>query len=218
MKKSNIWGLLLVVAFIHPPNVHAAFIFQDNFNMEHNGIAFFETCNYSQFANWNVNSKYPNTDGSVDLIGNGFFDVCPGNGLYLDMSGSTTSNGILSTKTEFAPGTYVLSFNLSPNPANVTNVMYVSLGDWNVTINCSGGYNGIYKSYSYPIITTQVGFLSFYDEAGTNTAGAVLDNVALESVTPTLPASVPLPGTLLILGSGLAGLIGLSRTKYNIVD
>jgi len=38
--------------------------------------------NYSGFANWDVSG------GQVDLMGNGFLDFLPGNGLYVDLAGS----------------------------------------------------------------------------------------------------------------------------------
>lgn len=40
--------------------------------------------NYDGFINWDVE------DGTVDLIGNGFFDFLPDNGLYVDLAGSGT--------------------------------------------------------------------------------------------------------------------------------
>ena len=50
--------------------------------------------NYTGFADWIVSS------GNVDLFGNGFFDLLPGNGLYVNLAGSTVvHNGILRTKT-----------------------------------------------------------------------------------------------------------------------
>ncbi len=51
--------------------------------------------NYAGFANWDV------LDGFVDLIGNGFFDLLPGNGLYVDLDGSTGDAGKLISKTTF---------------------------------------------------------------------------------------------------------------------
>jgi len=53
--------------------------------------------NYTGFANWDV------IQGEVDLLGNGFYDVLPGNGLYVDLRGSGDLNGnydipILKTK------------------------------------------------------------------------------------------------------------------------
>ena len=41
---------------------------------------------YTTFINWTV------SDGSVDLIGPGMFDLLPGNGLYVDLAGSSAPN------------------------------------------------------------------------------------------------------------------------------
>lgn len=50
--------------------------------------------NYDAFANWNV------VDGTVDLQGQGFFDLLPGNGLYVDMAGTDVDQkGKLELKT-----------------------------------------------------------------------------------------------------------------------
>ena len=42
---------------------------------------------HHSFINWDV------TGGDVDLIGNGFFDFLPGNGLYVDLAGSNSTPG-----------------------------------------------------------------------------------------------------------------------------
>src|SRR5579862_1829881 len=61
------------------PAAHAqVYLLNDNFNTENGGVG---QLNYTGFDNWNVS-------GAVDLIGNGFFDFYPGNGLYVDMNGS----------------------------------------------------------------------------------------------------------------------------------
>jgi hypothetical protein len=52
---------------------------------------------YSAFTNWNVDV------GNVDLIGAGFIDLLPGNGLYVDMAGTTAPNkGRLTLKVPLA--------------------------------------------------------------------------------------------------------------------
>jgi len=52
---------------------------------------------YCKFKNWNVIS------GHVDLIGNGFLDFLPGNGLYVELAGSSAPhNGIMESKNSFA--------------------------------------------------------------------------------------------------------------------
>lgn len=69
--------------------------------------------NYCQFEKWNV------VDGHVDLIGNGFMDLLPGNGLYVDLAGSRSPyKGTMVTKETIAVETdkqYRLSFQLAGN-------------------------------------------------------------------------------------------------------
>ena len=53
--------------------------------------------NYSGFSNWHV------ADGHVDLLGNGFFDLLPGNDLYVDLAGSREEyKGKLISKSAYA--------------------------------------------------------------------------------------------------------------------
>jgi len=84
-------------------------VFSDNFDTENGGVP---TTNYDGFAQWTVDS------GTVDLIGdagNGSLaDGYPDNGLYVDLDGSSNSEGHLvqSAMLTLEPGTYVLSFDL----------------------------------------------------------------------------------------------------------
>ena len=80
--------------------------------------------NYTGLPNWNV------TRGSVDLFGNGFNDFLPGNGLYLDLDGSTSAAGRLESKASFdlTPGTYQLQFNIAGSQRFDSNTVTVSLG------------------------------------------------------------------------------------------
>lgn len=78
--------------------------------------------NYDNFANWTV------SDGTVDVIGNGFFDYYPGNGLYVDMDGSTNDAGVLESIPIFLPaGTHELSFDLGDGQIG-PNIMTVTVG------------------------------------------------------------------------------------------
>lgn len=69
--------------------------------------------NYSGFINWNV------TGGNVDLIGPGLFDLLPGNGLYVDLAGSTApAYGLMTSKNTFSLDSghaYRLSVTLAGN-------------------------------------------------------------------------------------------------------
>lgn len=51
---------------------------------------------FNSFVHWGV------TGGTVDLVGNGFFDLLPGNGLYVDLGGTTAPNaGLMTTFNTF---------------------------------------------------------------------------------------------------------------------
>ena len=72
--------------------------------------------NYDAFINWTV------TGGTVDLQGNGSFDFMPGNGLYVDLSGSghaSPSLGRMVSRVPFSITSghqYRLSLKLAANP------------------------------------------------------------------------------------------------------
>lgn len=65
------------------------------------------------FTNWDV------IGGHVDLIGNGFFDVLPGNGLYVDLAGTSPEyKGVMQSKVQYsltAGSTYRFSVQLAGN-------------------------------------------------------------------------------------------------------
>lgn len=176
-------------------------LFQDNFNAENGGYA---ALNYSGFNNWNV------TDGSVDLIGNDSWDFHPGNGLYVDLDGSTSNAGVLTTKASFTylfNKWYRLDFDLGRSqPYNGDNEVTVIVS----FVNTSYTIYDIEPLTSYSIKFFDdgtsgpaiVGAISFSNAGGDN-IGAVLDNVTL--------TQVPEPTTLLLLGLGLIGLAGMRR-------
>ena len=69
--------------------------------------------NYTGFNNWDV------IGGNVDLIGNGFFDLLPGNGLYVDLGGTSAPHaGLMKSKSTFpvvAGREYRLTVTLAGN-------------------------------------------------------------------------------------------------------
>ncbi len=158
---------------------------EDNFNTENGGI---ERLNYDGFANWNV------TRGSVDLIGS-FFDPFPGNGLYVDLDGSTFNAGRLESKITFTldPGEYVLKFDLGGSTRGDVNTVVVALGgvfSEEFTLASNDPLTTITRNI--PVSTPTSGNLSF-DHSGSDNIGLILDNVKL-----TLEATVTIchkPGT-----------------------
>ncbi len=170
--------------------VQAATIFSDNFNSENGGVG---ALNYSGFKNFTV------TDGTVDLIGNNLYDLYPGNGLYVDLDGTSGQAGVLTTKQSFnlTPGTYNLKFSLGGSQRGDTNIVDVSLGSVfskTYTLASSDPLTPITEALTVSSPTTAS--LSFHNRGG-DYLGAILDNVSLSnSSTASVPESSPALGII----------------------
>jgi hypothetical protein len=90
------------------PPTTATVLFLGDFDAENGGRGVY---NWTAFQHWNV------LEGCVDLHGNGFHDVQPGRGLYVDLDGTCNQAGTIETKAAFdlQPGDYVLEFWLAGN-------------------------------------------------------------------------------------------------------
>ena len=175
----------------------AAPILQDDFNTENGGSG---VLNYTGFANWTVSK------GTVDLIGNdGFFDFYPGNGLYVDLDGTSGEAGLLSSKIIFAPGSYVVSFDLGGSQRegyDDGNVVDITMGISDFSTSITRNTNDPLQLFTYNVTITTAGSLTFHNLGGDN-VGAILDNVTV--------SAVPEPISLLLFGLGLVGLAGVRR-------
>lgn len=182
----------------------AAPIFSDNFNTE-NGGAY--ALNYNTFTNWNV------INGTVDLIGQGSpYDFLPGNGLYVDLDGSSNAAGLMIPRLLNIPtaGNYTLSFQLAGShrtPTNETVNVQASLGGYADIFSIASGQG--FTTYTADLYFAQAGdlYLTFQNLGGDN-MGALLDNI---SVAP----AVPEPGTMMLLGAGFLGLAIYNKRRKN---
>ena len=202
-------GLLLAFA----GTSWARVVFEDDFDSENSGVF---ALDYSAFAQWTV------SDPSVDLHGNGRYDWYPGNGLYVDMDGSSSSAGkITSIPIGLQPGEYTLNFELagchwSPYKYGhdiVDKVTLEVLGAGNVLL--SNTYSLPYHQGFTPFsVNLSIGAatdvtLSFegYAEQGGDNLGMLLDDVSL--------SAAPAPGAVLLGGIGVA-LVGWLRRRRTL--
>jgi len=205
MKISIVVLMTILLSLVLVPGLHASgtVVFSDNFDTENGGKA---ALNYTGFANWTVTGG-----GTVDLIGNGSWDFLPGHGMYVDLDGSTLNAGLMAHVQSLNAGSYVFSFDLAGNQYAGNRNQYPNTGNETVTVsvnNISSTYilppTQAFTTYSIPFTLSTTGpvTLSFHDDSHDN-IGALLDN--------TKVSSVPLPGAIWLLGSGLAALIGFRR-------
>lgn len=182
-------------------------VFFDDFNSENGGVS---SLNYNSFANWTV---VPGS-GAVDLIGNGNFDFYPGNGLYIDMDGSTGNAGILQSKaiSVITGNKYLFKFDLAGNARGGADdfiVVDIHISDYSeiFIVKAIDAWQTIVREVTI-FGNSPTAYIRF-NHAGGDNVGAIIDNVSLTA------APVPEPGTLLLLGSGLAGVAWFARRRKN---
>ncbi|HKY42860.1 MAG TPA: hypothetical protein VJM50_07170, partial [Pyrinomonadaceae bacterium] len=147
-------------------------LFQDNFDAENGGEG---ALNYFGLTHWNV------TFGSIDLIGNGFADFLPGNGLYLDLDGTTGAAGTIESKQTFTlvPGTYRLKFSLAGSQRGDANQVEVHLANVfteTFTPPSDAPFETVVRDIV--VMTPTTGKLAF-GSFGADNMGFLLDNVQL---------------------------------------
>jgi WD40 repeat protein/predicted Ser/Thr protein kinase len=139
------------------------------------------TINFKFFSKWNV------TRGSVDISGNGFNDVLPGNDLYLDLDGTTGTAVRLESKAAFdlRPGAdYELRFDLAGSQGDDgNNTVHVSLEDaFQEDFTLPG--NAPFRTITRTIKVNQLTSAKLvFDHDGGDNAGLHLDNVKLTDTT-----------------------------------
>ena len=191
--------VLALAGFALAGTANAAIIFSDDFDTENGGSW---QLNFGGFTQWTV------SDGTVDLIGAGSpYDLLPGNGLYVDMDGSTTNAGkMTSIAINLVAGTYTLQFDLAGNQRNggtESVTVQVNMGPL-VSDSISLPQNAPFTTYQYTFsVAAPTAVNLSFEGAGGDNFGMLLDNVSV---------SVPEPGTLALLGLGLVGA-GLARRR-----
>jgi hypothetical protein len=176
-----------------------------SFGAENGGVA---QLNYYGLANYNV------SQGSVDLIGNGYFDAYTGNGLYVDLAGSTGQFGALTTKAIFAPGTYNVSLSLGgPIYNGITDGANVSWGqgpglDFTLTGLTIADY-----AFSVTLLNPEAFTISDLGLSGNGNIGSTLFGFNVSPAERVSIDRVPEPVTMSLFGAGLVGAFAARRRR-----
>jgi hypothetical protein len=151
-------------------SAHAATIFSDDFSGNAVGGNLVP-------SGWTV------TDGTVDIVGPGWYDLLPGNGPHIDLDGSTINAGVLSKSLLLTAGVqYIASFQLAGNQRGwPSDTVDVSFGATQGSYTLASSQGLTTYTLAFTATTTGNYNLSFANQGGDN-YGALLDNVSVTAV------------------------------------
>lgn len=181
-------GMLL----LSPLPAASATIFEDNFDSEGPG----SILNYTGWANWNV------TAGAADIIQNGGFGLtCVGGaGSCVDLDGTLSQAGELTSNFTIGAGVYTISFDISGNQRHgPTDGLTVVFGDLNETFFRDP--DDPFETITRNVTVGAGGDQIVFTHDGSDQLGIILDNVLVEDAL-----AISSPGIAVIFGFAAFGI------------
>ncbi|ARE41881.1 hypothetical protein RGUI_3740 [Rhodovulum sp. P5] len=208
MTKTNLLATTGLVLAVSAATAQAATtIFFEDFAEELASIAPANTA-----GNFTGLDSFTIVNGSVDLFGNGGYSLSCQSAGCLDLDGSTSDAARLeSTALSFVAGvTYTLEFTVSGNQRGRANdtLEYGLTGLLNGPLTLTGNDSFQTITRTFTMLADATASI-YFDHAGGDNYGIILDSVTVTADTP----AVPLPASLPLLGAGLAGLVAMRRRK-----
>jgi hypothetical protein len=163
-------------------------VFSDNFDSDILGL------NQTSFLQgWQV------SNGTVDVIGSGFFDFIPSHTRYIDLDGSTSQAGLFSKNLSLNAGqTYTATFELAGSQRGSNESVLVNFGASSQVYALSSASG--FSSFTLNFTPSSTGLYSLsFKNAGGDNIGALLDNVVV--------TAVPEPETFALFALGLGTLL-----------
>ena len=193
----NIRLLAAAAALAISAGAQAAPVFSDSFTGNATGVDLTP-------AGWTVSSG----TNDVDIIGNGYFDFIPANGVYIDLGGSNNVAGAAVLSTSFAAtagDTYTATFQLAGNQRGAgTDTVTVMLGDTAFTSPVLNSADG-FATFSITTVATGSSLTLSFEDSRDGNIGALLDNVSV--------SAVPEPTNVALMMAGLLGLGFAARRR-----
>jgi hypothetical protein len=205
----NIKVIALAAAMAAPAgSVAASVLFHDDFE------------SYTLGAPSTLAPTWTVTDGSIDVIGNGFFDFYPGNGKYIDLNGSigpSTAGRIETSIGGFNIGSmYTLTFTYGANgnstPPNAETLLF-GIDTLLDSILIPGDVAAPLTTVSYTFQATASALTLFFADGQFGAPFDDDDDQGGPVLLEVKVAAVPLPAAGLMLIGALGGMALLRRRR-----